>query len=452
MRLFCFLVIFLLSPPLLHAENIRFALSLTDFFNPILSNEQIKEAKVNMIDSIRIIGVYSKISRNTKLVYVPNCMTGVTCFPFGGEWERRKEVENFIQEHEANILNISKENQQIIFELPKFKSNKFAFDSLIISYKVSPSGIQKNKALQIPLAISKEPNHTNHHRYFKEEKYSGIWIREQSSKQQNTSKVVYNSNEKSNFLIDVRAIFKLEALNQENIPLADAVILNGDDSAIFADEEKIQMTLDGLRLNHVNDFLYSKKDKTMIILSDMPRWNISHGVNKKDLSPLRGAYFEEGNIEALYLNQGITYGPGEDIYNNQETWFGIDGKLMQIVSDPSLVLHNQNICLFQYGIYFYPDGKEVRYFVDPKNEKLYYNKDGRQSSFYVKKILKDKNLSLFDEFEKKNIEKLEKDHFKSRELAACRKRIAEARAILSASRSELESAYNKYKQLIPHEN
>jgi|GEM_PF-2629301 len=405
-------------------EKRQFQLVITDFFFPLFTNEQNKLFPAKFVPTVKITGLYvptEKIIGTTykeTTYYEPNCMVGVTCFPFGGKYKTKTEI--IIKNEEAEILDTSAEQQKITFQLSAEKTSHFQLNGIALTFPLTPllqqenippadpySVLARKETTEIFIPVSLNPEKSQSH-YFKNMGGTGRNISLQ---------------DRNHTVSPLGIVFQLNQLENGQPGTVPVVALNKPDTSTFTPAERYRMvdSIDvGTRSNAVQ----------IHIPPALPRWHQTEETTGNAIISVRREVIAlSGTL--LYKNQFNS----TQKYNKEEIWKKTQGKLAHIYSNPYNYNHDlhKDSCPFYFGIDFYPDGTEKRYFTDRRN--------GREKEH----IIRNADISPLLVFEK------DRETINAKEpqgLAQCKRAINDAKLLLTSSREKLEEEFNAYRKLI----
>lgn len=441
-------------------EMLRFQFTITDFYDPLLSPEQNEQqfSELNK-EKINITGTYEPIKdtsgQTIRHVWQPGCMTSFGCAISGKEI-----TEKTYTTQEAESVSYDPQQRQIDFELPK-PINKFSlvyilksitittpFVSIQIPYQFEEK--KSNLKLNIDLSISANQDSSLNYKInnitatpaskaddgHQQSKQNPIHI-SQTNIQSSLSLTnpdpddryphVYLSSNKG-------FIANLNALDQKST--------SQQQSLTFSDQEKKKLFA-SRSLSDYGGFINIDIPKTL------PSWyqiNNPEGNNRT----VSGLVVNDQNIEAVILEGDIDYDPSQnrtESYYRKEFWLRSHGDLTHIYLTP---IHIPDYgCDFIYGITFFPDGTEERYFA----EKFSFQEKFDDELIDKKKIfVTTDNLTVLDEYETSReayyANQQEKYPSIQNGLFACKRMITDAKRLLGSPKEQLEKEFDQYKNII----
>lgn len=399
-----FILLFILATSS-HAIAQQFVLTLPDFYFPLAA----PATTFDMTEGIVIEGRYYPVKQikgvtyTEKRVYQPNCMVGVTCFPWGGKWRTETQA---IHQYEKAVI-VSADRQKVIFELPLEKDDAFALEHINVGFSLTQFGFPENwTGIRIPLAVPLKEGKSH---YFKDSSGRNVTL----------NKEIYTG---------AGIIVRLDMLDNGQPSPTPIIASDTTDDTVLSDAER-KALFSSLAFGNTDLKLIP-----LIIPASLPNW---HGVERTE-----GKFVHSPPFDTISLRGDLLYSGYSQAYEKVEVWTRHHGKLISIVSDP----HNYDPwgeCAFKYTITFFPDGSEERYFIPQPVA-------GQEKNI----LIKGKDLSAITAFEQNSITLTPRSGavHSDKQIAQCRRSIADARRMLTAPKAKLEQEFNAYQQLISQQS
>ena len=404
--------LFFAIPPAQASDSLHFQFTITDFYDPLLSPAQNKEQLDTLgAEKISITSKYEPIRDTSgtiiKRVFRNECMTSMC---FSGKTVEEKQY----QYHEATSIRYNTQQRQISFELPppvntpelayKIQSvtitTPFSTAHILYNTSINPIDYFNNRENSRLSLINPNPDSRFPHIYL--DSYKGL-------------------------------IAQLALLNQPITP--------SKAPQTFSDQEKKEIFLQR-HLSH-----YGGEHK-IVVPATLPSW---YQINStaQDQREAKGLLVNDQGMEAIVLTgdiSGSLENESQGTYYRDERWLRNNGKLTHIYLNP---IHIPDYgCDFIYGITFFEDGTEERYFA--QNFTLAEKFDDeliRQKKVFVTPA----DLTALDEYEAQR-----EQYFHSQKaypsiadrMPACKRMITDAKRLLASPKEQLEQEFEQYKQII----
>ena len=395
-------------------NTLRFQLTLTDFYDPLLPPEQNQRLLDDLTTKdIAITGTYEPIRDSSKTiirrVYRPNCMVGVTCF--GGKWETEKTYQN----SPAISVNYIPLQRKIVFELPA------PIDTPFLAYRLNDISIF------MPFASILIPHKGNN--------ISASYVNDNIKSGLNLTNPDPDDRRPHVVLISRKGIIAyLSSQEQEGTQARDEMI--------FSEQERKEIFSQRRLLDYGGLFPIS-------IPETLPNWyQINYAT--KSFYQTKGILINDQQIEAVILEGHVAYTQSEktkEYYSKDEYWLRNKRQLTHIYLNP---IHTPDYgCNFSYGITFFDDGTEARYIAKDLNH---------QEKFDERLMEKKKIHVKSDDLSELDIYKNEREQYYINQqkrypsiengLPACKRMITDAKRLLGTPKALLEQEFEQYKRII----
>lgn len=415
--LFLFMLVFASIVLPVHAQadgTLRFSLTITDFYDPLLPPEQ-NQILLNELtpEQITVAGSYEPIRDRSKTVikrvYHRDCMVGVMCF--GGKWVTEK-TNDYIKALSVNYLP---EERQIVFELPApLNTPSLAYRLYAISITtplVSINMLYEKNTATVP--------------YVDDHILSKLYLTNPDPDDRYPHVVLASHK---------GVMAYLDTSSQTSKP--------PQGKTTFSDQERKMLFSERKLLDYGGLF-------PITIPKTLPAWyQINHST--RGFYQTRGIWVNDQEMEAVILKGYVAYTQKEktrEYYSKDEYWLRNKGQLTHIYLEP---IHTPDYgCNFTYGITFFNDGTEERYIAkDLKNKEKFDERLMGKKKIHV--TLTD--LSALDTYESEREQYYanQEKRYPSIEngLPACKRMIADAKRLLGSPKVQLEQEFEQYRKII----